>query len=242
MRCAIIADIHGNLKAFQAVLRDIKTSGGVERIWCLGDIVGYGPDPAQCIEFLHSINTISVMGNHDAAAAGMIDTDDFNYDAAAAIKWTSAQLSTSDKKYLGDLPDMVTAKDFTMVHGSPRDPLWEYLLTQTSAEENFPYFDTPYCIIGHSHMPLIFKLKGGSTVHISFQEDSPIYLEDRIIINPGSIGQPRDGDSRASYAIYDSDENSVCLRRVKYDIETTQRRMEQFGLPSFLIARLRCGQ
>ena len=137
MRYAILADIHSNLAAFTAVLDDIEHRGGVEEIWCLGDIVGYGPDPHQCLELLHQHNHICVAGNHDWAAVGKLDTSFFNPDAAAACHWTAQQLSPEDVHYLESLPLVIERNDFTLAHGSPRDPIWEYLLSTSSAKQNF---------------------------------------------------------------------------------------------------------
>lgn len=243
MRYAILADIHGNLNAFQAVLRDIDNSGGVESLLCLGDIVGYGPDPHECIELLQQYDHVCVAGNHDWAAVGKIDTVDFNCAAAVANQWTSQQLSEKDRDYLTALPEIVIKDDFTLVHGSPGDPLWEYVLTPMTAAINAALFSTTFCLLGHSHIPLIFLLAENIAVQIPFIPDNPVKLAyDRMIINPGSVGQPRDGDSRASYILCDSDSAAVCLRRVSYDIAETQKRMRFFALPSYLAARLDYGQ
>jgi len=142
MRYALIADIHANLTAFTAVLDDIKLKGGVEEIWCLGDVVGYGPDPHQCIELLRQYNHVCVAGNHDWAAIGKLDTSNFNPDAAIACRWTAQQLTPEDVKYLESLPLVIQKGDFTLVHGSPREPIWEYLMSTSSAKENFAYFQS----------------------------------------------------------------------------------------------------
>ena len=157
MRYAIIADIHSNLAAFTAVLIDIEHRGEVDELWCLGDIVGYGPDPHQCIELLRQLNHICVAGNHDWAAIDKISTSDFNPEAAAACHWTRQQLSPGDIDYLGSLPLVIEKDDFTLVHGSPREPVWEYLLSTSSARENFAYFQSRFCLVGHSHVPMVFK-------------------------------------------------------------------------------------
>jgi predicted phosphodiesterase len=203
MRYAIMADIHANLAAFTAVLDDIKRRGGAEEVWCLGDVVGYGPDPHQCIELLRQHKHICVAGNHDWAAIGKADTSDFNPDAAAACRWTSQQLSAEDVKYLDSLPLVIDKDDFTLVHGSPRDPVWEYLLSISSAGENFSYFQSQFCLVGHSHVPLVFEYnEAGACSFAEFPTDAVLMLADnRLIINPGGVGQPRDGNPEASYAI-----------------------------------------
>ena len=243
MRCAIVADIHANLAAFMAVLVDIKEQGEVEEIWCLGDIVGYGPEPHRCLELLRQTNHICVAGNHDLAAIGEIDTNQFNPDAVAAIQWTSGQLTPHDELYIKELPLVIERDEFTLVHGSPREPVWEYILSISAASENFAHFKSDYCLVCHSHVPAVFKSgKDGACSFSRFTPESAVGLgEERLIINPGSVGQPRDGDPRASYAIYDSQAGQVKLRRVPYDITATQAKMVEERLPIRLVARLSHG-
>ena len=243
MRYAIIADIHANLAAFMAVLVDIKEQGEVEEIWCLGDIIGYGPDPHQCIELLRQTNHICVAGNHDLAAIGEIDTNQFNPDAVVACGWTARQLTPQDVVYIKDLPLVIERDDFTLVHGSPREPVWEYIMSISGANENFAYFKTKYCLVCHSHVPAVFRLgKGGACSFSKLLPGNAVGLgEERLIINPGAVGQPRDGDPRASYAIYDSKAGQVKLHRVPYDITATQAKMVEQRLPMRLVARLSRG-
>jgi predicted phosphodiesterase len=243
MRCAILGDIHANLVAFETVLQDIEAGGGFDEIWCLGDIVGYGPEPHACIELLCCYSHICVAGNHDRAAVGQIDISDFNPDAARACRWTAQQLTTEDVKYLQNLPDKLTQGDFTLVHGSPRRPIWEYLLSVDRACDNFDYFDTSYCLVGHSHMPLIFEQdKAGNCSGRKIASEIRLTSEShRLIINPGGVGQPRDGDPRASYAIYDSDAQIIHYHRINYDITATQKKMMEHKLPLPLILRLNYG-
>jgi len=243
MRYAIIADIHANLAAFAAVLGDIEQQGGVDEIWCLGDIVGYGPDPHQCIELLRRYNHICVVGNHDLAAIGKFDTSYFNPLAAAACQWTAEQLSRDDVKYLKNLPTTIEKDDFLLVHGSPREPIWEYIVSTSIAVRNFAFFKSPFCLVGHSHIPVVFKYEGGSCLPIRFSPGIGILLgKSRMIINPGGVGQPRDGDPRASYAIYESEGRVIRLYRIPYDISITQDKMMQVGLPIQLITRLKYGR
>ena len=243
MRCAIIADIHANLTAFKAVLDHIERRGGVAEIWCLGDIVGYGPDPHQCIELLRQYNHICVAGNHDWAAIGKADASDFNPDAAVACQWTAQQLSPEDVEYLDNLPMVIEKGDFTLVHGSPRQPIWEYLLSISSARENFAYFSSQFCLVGHSHVPSIFRrTETGDCSFNPFSANVGLALgKSRLIINPGGVGQPRDGDPRASYAIFDSETRMVRLYRVPYDINATQLKMVKHNLPVSLMSRLSHG-
>jgi len=243
VRYAIIADIHANLAAFTAVLSNIERRGGVEEVWCLGDVVGYGPDPHQCIELLRQYNHVCLAGNHDWAAIGKLSLSEFNPDAAVACRWTAQQLSPEDVDYLESLPLVIEKGDFTLVHGSPREPIWEYLLSISSAKENFAYFQSQFCLVGHSHVPLVFRYSQTSACSFSpFSINIGLVLgKSRLIINPGGVGQPRDGDPRASYAIYDSETRMVRLYRVPYDIDVTQNRMVKHNLPMRLVARLSCG-
>jgi diadenosine tetraphosphatase ApaH/serine/threonine PP2A family protein phosphatase len=239
MKYLIIADIHSNLEAFEAVLEDAHNHGGFGHAWCLGDVVGYGPDPSACISLLKTLDPVCVCGNHDLAAVGKIDIGDFNSDAARANRWTSGRLSGDDRDFLLGMPEVLVLDDFTLVHGSPRLPLWEYIAHAFTASDNFSCFDTKYCLVGHTHVPFVFEqdeilvnggqMRNGDTLKLG---------ERRLIINPGGVGQPRDGDPRAGYAIYDSEEHALCHYRVAYDIGATQARMEKEGLPRYLVNRL----
>jgi diadenosine tetraphosphatase ApaH/serine/threonine PP2A family protein phosphatase len=244
MRIAILADIHSNLTAFETVLADIEKRGGVTETWCLGDLVGYGPDPCECIALSRKTCKYCVAGNHDRAAAGKIDTNDFNPRAAEANEWTTVQLKSDDIKYLSSLPLTIEKGEFTLAHGSPRDPIWEYLFSIREAAENLDAFNTPYCLVGHTHQPLVFSFgRFRETSMTKLEHESEIVLgEKRLIINPGGVGQPRDGDARASYGIYDSTIRTFTLYRVAYDIKAVQERMRAHGLPAMLIARLEVGR
>jgi diadenosine tetraphosphatase ApaH/serine/threonine PP2A family protein phosphatase len=234
------------------VLRDIDRRGGVDRIWCLGDIVGYGPDPHECIEALRETAHISTAGNHDLAAIGRVSADEFNPDAAEACRWTTKRLTAADADYLGSLPLAVTQDDFTLVHGSPRDPVWEYILHVSQARDNFDAFNTGVCIVGHSHVPLVFAMERSNGPSRAERETTARQFTDelmltastggaRMIVNPGAVGQPRDGDPRAAYAIYDSENGVITPCRVEYDVAATQARMGAAGLPMGLISRLSYG-
>jgi len=242
MRYVILGDIHSNLEAFEAVLRDADDRGGFDKIWCLGDLVGYGPDPNDCIERLRQFEHVCVAGNHDWAAIGKIDTADFNPVAAQACSWTAQQLTAENVEYLQSLSLNICQEDFTLVHGSPREPIWEYLLSTEGAQDSFAHFETAYCLVGHSHVPLIFELIDSKVVYEMFPEDASLELgKRRLIINPGGVGQPRDGDPRASYALYDTEARTIYHYRVEYDIQATQTKMEKRGLPMPLIMRLSVG-
>ena len=242
MRYAIMADIHANLTAFEAVLEDMERRGGVDEIWCLGDVVGYGPDPHECIERLRRYRHVCVAGNHDWAAIGKISIAEFNPDAALACQWTAGQLNQKDIRYLEKLPLSLDRDIFKLVHGSPREPIWEYVISTSIASENFGFFQSPYCLVGHSHVPLVFKEEDGSCTFTRLVDNLGLALgESRLIINPGGVGQPRDGDLRASYALYDSDTRMIRLYRIPYDVTAVQDRMIEKGLPIRLAVRLQYG-
>ena len=242
MKYLVIADVHSNLEAFQAVLEDANNHGGFGHVWCLGDVVGYGPDPSACISLLKTLDPVCVCGNHDLAAVGKIDIGDFNSDAARANRWTSGRLTGDDRDFLLGLPEVLVQDDFTLVHGSPRFPLWEYIAHAFTASDNFRCFDTKYCLVGHTHVPFVFE-QDEILVNEGYMGDDDILKmgERRLIINPGGVGQPRDGNPCASYAIFNSEDRALYHYRVSYDVESTQARMEKEGLPEFLITRIARG-
>jgi len=236
MSVLVIADVHANLAALDAVLSEV---GDFDACWCLGDTVGYGPDPGACIKRVREINTVSVAGNHDLATTGNISLKDFNPLAAAAARWTQVQLTADEATYLRGRPDSAVMGDCFLVHGSPRLPVCEYILDVVAAQHSFDCFETPWCLVGHTHRPAVFELAHGHCMQIDFRNGDLIELNDRrLILNPGSVGQPRDGDPRASYAIYDIDAATFTLHRVEYDIQLTQARMRAAGLPEALTQRL----
>ena len=242
MRALIVSDIHSNLEALLAVLEDATRLGGFDEVWCLGDIVGYGPNPNECIDLLCGHTYVSVVGNHDLAAIGRLSTRDFNRSAALAAEWTAARLSPQHAELLASLPETVRKGDFTLVHGSLRRPVWEYVVSADAARATFGLMETPFCLVGHSHMPFICREGDSEYSFDPFPEGDRFHLgADRLIINPGGVGQPRDGDPRTSYAVYDSDEGTIQGVRVSYPIEATQEKMRRAGLPQRLIERLSFG-
>lgn len=241
MRILIISDIHANLNALESVLSD---AGEFDAVWCLGDLVGYGPDPNECVQRVRELpNLECVTGNHDAAARNQIATGTFNSEAQQAIQWTRNTLTKSSLTFLKSLPERVNLDHVTLVHGSPRQPIWEYLLDTSTATTNFQYFATSYCFVGHTHLPVIYHLSEISRLaRLSIPKAKiQMTLVPRTMINPGSIGQPRDHDARAAYAIYDPDERTWEYRRVPYDILSVQSRMKAAGLPERHIRRLTSG-
>lgn len=238
----VISDIHANLVALRAVIAE---AGAVDEVWSLGDIVGYGPKPRECIDLVRSLNpTISVVGNHDHASIGRIPLADFNPIARAASQWTATQLDLDHVQYLENLPLKQTSGEVTVVHGSPRFPVWEYVYNARVAAKNFSSFDSKLCFLGHTHVPLHVteaEALGDGEAHHPDASETFGFDSARTIVNPGSVGQPRDGDPRAAYAIYDPDDNQITFRRVAYDIETTQSQMREVGLPDPLVRRLARG-
>jgi len=245
MRCLVLSDIHSNLEALEAVLRD---AGRVDEVWCLGDVVGYGPDPNACVQLLRSLSPACIAGNHDWATLGKLDLQDFNPDARQANLWNRRQLAPGNLAWLENLPETIVKPPFTLAHGSPRFPIWEYIIYNSTARASFDHFDTPYCLVGHTHTPAVFRLveagEGGGTLCelITPGVGEMIALgAERAILNPGGVGQPRDGDPRASYVLLDLDGLTAEYRRVEYDVEKTQAKMMENDLPTRLVVRLKYG-
>ncbi|MDJ0753783.1 MAG: metallophosphoesterase family protein [Ardenticatenaceae bacterium] len=243
MRVLVISDIHANLAAFEAVLKD--AAGKWDKIWFLGDLVGYGPNPNECVALLQEHDHLALSGNHDWAVLGKLNIDTFNDYAKHAVMWAQDVLTTESHAYLESLPPMLTPHEmFTIAHASPRQPIWEYILDRGTADANFEHFFTPYCLVGHTHVPIVFeKVEGERTYMLHPLYNEPWHLTGvhRCIINPGSVGQPRDSDPRASYALLDLERMIWEYCRVDYDVETTQQRMRDEGLSERLVARLSFG-
>ena len=242
MRALILSDIHANLEALTAVIGDAETRGGFDALWCLGDLVGYGPDPAACLEMIRRHEFLAVAGNHDYAAVAKSGVERYNSAAKAAIQWTASVLTQPDVDFLADLPTVITEGPFTLVHGSLRNHLEEYLLEEESALATFNLLQSDVCLVGHSHLSFICQENGGAPLFPQFAEDESYQLgEERKIINPGGVGQPRDRDPRPSYALYDSQLQTIVRHRVTYDIHQTQDKMRQANLPQYLVERLSLG-
>ncbi|MDQ3326944.1 MAG: metallophosphatase family protein [Chloroflexota bacterium] len=241
MRFGVISDIHANLVALQAVLQDM---GPVDQYWCLGDVVGYGPSPNECVQTLLDLDHVLVMGNHDAAAVGVLSPRDFNGEARRALEWTSRTLDRENAAYLKAAPEQLTRSEILLVHGSPREPLWEYITNVEQANENFAITVNPYTFVGHTHVPLVFlQDREGNAMSGTPEDDMRLHLAaERMFINPGSVGQPRDGDPRAAYAIVDDEQMHVVFRRVEYDIRETQSAMKAVGASPWLMERIAYGR
>jgi predicted phosphodiesterase len=243
MRVVIVSDIHSNYVALEAVL---AAAGPYDELWNLGDTIGYGPRPNECMAVMRARASVMIAGNHDLACLGLVDLSDFNPEARAANIWNGAQLDPDHREALESLPPMLAVNErFLVAHGSPRDAVWEYLLTRAQAQENFNRFDQQVCFIGHSHVPLCFQRSPGErAVGPHLPEDGETLVlraGTRYIINPGSVGQPRNQDPRAAFAVLDSEAASVTFRRVEYDIAQTQQEMRAAQLPEPLAARLQYG-
>lgn len=245
MRAALVSDIHANLAAFEAVLTHAQAPAPLDAVWCMGDSVGYGPRPSQVIARLRELDARWVAGNHERAATGTMSTEDFNPDAAAAAEWTRSQLSDDERAFLDALPEVITEGDFTQVHGTLRDPIWEYLLSESVCAAHLGLQTTRVSLVGHTHAPALGVLEASGRCGLYRVEDRDaitITQYEKLVFNPGSVGQPRDGDPRAAYAIYDSDAGTITQHRVDYDISETQKLMTEEGLPLWLIQRLARGR
>jgi len=241
MKVLIMSDIHGNYTALDAVLKD---AGKFDKVWCLGDLLGYGPDPNECVKRIKSLkNCTCLLGNHDAAVIGRMDLEAFNRDARLSVEWNQRILKPEHLEFIQNLPEKLVDGDMTLVHGSPRNPVWEYILDWQIAMYNFEFFDTDFCIVGHTHIPVVFEMtEDDSNYHLEILNPTgAVVLQKRSIINPGSVGQPRDRDSRAAFAIYDTDTREWTPRRVEYDISSVQKRIVQAGLPERNSVRLMDG-
>lgn len=239
MRVAVLSDIHSNLVALEAVLASL---GSVDAVWHLGDVVGYGPEPDGVVERLAGLGAIGVQGNHDSAAAGGQEIDWFNPDARAAMEWTRAAISERTRAWLADLPQRHTEGDFGLVHGSPREPLWEYIVSLPIARANLAALTTPIGLYGHTHLPMVFAERDGVVEQIEPRDGSTFALDGRrALVNPGSVGQPRDGIVTASCLVLDTEAQTCTWGRVPYDIAATQAAMTDAGLPRRLVERLAYG-
>jgi diadenosine tetraphosphatase ApaH/serine/threonine PP2A family protein phosphatase len=245
MRILLISDVHANFVALDAVIKD---AGDFGQIWCLGDVVGYGPEPNECIDRLREFDTLCLAGNHDLAVVGRMGLWDFTQSARDVIFWTRHWLTTSNLDWLNALPatPVEVGHGITLVHASPRDPLWEYIVAREVARDNLGFVHTPICFNGHSHMPIMFRKPwdGLKVLEEPLRVNSPLRLTtyDQVFINPGSVGQPRDEDPRAAYALVDLDTMTFTYRRVQYDFTATQKMMKEAKFPDRLVRRLRFGQ
>ncbi|OGP97634.1 MAG: hypothetical protein A2Z51_00945 [Deltaproteobacteria bacterium RBG_19FT_COMBO_52_11] len=238
---AILSDIHGNLEAFRAVIQNLSGER-VERIAFLGDVVGYGADPNECLSLLKSLTGLIVAGNHDYGAVGLTDVSYFNPMAKEAILWTGEKLTEESRAFLRGLPLWHEVEGITFVHATPNESgEWNYIFNPREARESFRAMSGEVVFIGHSHYPLIFAEKEGRIISVLEEEEIILQEGMRYIINVGSVGQPRDRNLRAAYGLYDEGSKKYLLKRVPYDVPTAQKKILKAGLPPFLAQRLALG-
>jgi predicted phosphodiesterase len=241
MRIAVISDIHANLHAFEAVLAEIDTSS-IDEVWCLGDLIGYGPKPNECVELARERARICLVGNHDLAVLGEIDLDTFAGEAGAAARWTQTVLTDEAATFLRSLSPAGRADGVTLAHGSPRDPVWEYVLTAAAAAAALADSEEPLVLVGHSHIALAIASSDGALTGGLAPEGIEVDLAAaQHLLNPGSVGQPRDNDPRAAWIVIDTESHRATFRRTTYLIEQTQAEMREQGLPPALAERLALG-
>jgi predicted phosphodiesterase len=243
MRVAVLSDIHGNLEAFRTVLGRLADLQA-DRMVCLGDIVGYGAQPNECIEIVRSEKILAVLGNHDTRATGMEEPDDFNPTAARAVLWTREQLTDQNREFLASLPREMAIENAFLVHGSIHDTD-RYIFTARDVRDNFEMLGELsgpplICFFGHTHLPV--AVSAGNGIRQERGEKLLLVADSRYLVNPGAVGQPRDGDPRAAFAVYDTDDRSVIFHRVEYDIAAAQDRIIRAGLPPQLAERLSYGR
>jgi len=248
MRYLILSDIHSNIDALNACVQRAKNAG-YDAAFCCGDLVGYGPNPIEAIDGVRAISAVTIRGNHDRVAAGLDEATQFNPHARHAVYWTRAVLPEAYRQYLAQLP--VGPYDITaqaqIVHGAITDED-DYIFTEADADENFVLTSKPLTFFGHSHFPVVFSSDGNgpATQAASYEFDEFIAVKceagKKLLVNPGSVGQPRDGDARASFAIWDADRSRIEFYRVEYDVKRTQERMRAADLSSYLIERLAHGR
>jgi len=238
VRVGLLSDIHANLVALEAVLAAL---GKVDALWVTGDTVGYGPDPGDTLALLRERRALLVQGNHDRAVATGEGLEFFHDRASDAALLHQRWLSSEDRDALAALPTVIKADRFTLCHGSLRDPLWEYVTTARAAGATLKLAETDHCCNGHTHIPALFHLAGDSSTATHVTQGIPYRLEERTLINPGSVGQPRDGDPRASYAVLDTEAGTATFYRASYLIDETQRRIRARGLPEMFADRLAFG-
>ena len=243
MRFAFISDIHANIEAVESVFEDINGQK-IDEILCLGDIVGYGANPNECVELVSKRCSVILLGNHDAAAGEILSTQHFNIHAKIAIEWTSQNLKKDIKTLLASLPLKNIKPPMTLVHSTPYEPdMWYYITSLEEAAFNFQFFETKLCLVGHTHIPIIIVLDKDKELYV--HQDTSIVFNDaedaRLLINIGSVGKPRDRNPMSCYGIFDSDTGEFNYRRVNYNIEKTKAKMKKIKMTEFLISRLEEG-
>ena len=241
MRVAVISDVHANHHALTAVLGAVDAEG-VDELWCLGDTVGYGPKPNECCDTVRERAALCLVGNHDLVALGELTVAEFNDEAAAAAVWTREVLTPESQAFLRGLEAVAERDDVQLFHASARDHVWEYVLTEEAARATLELTSAPVVLVGHSHVALALNLRKEQVAGGIAPDDTHIELDHRWLLNPGSVGQPRDGDSRAAWLLLDLEARFARFRRVPYPIEETQAEIGEAGLPPLLAVRLAHGE
>jgi diadenosine tetraphosphatase ApaH/serine/threonine PP2A family protein phosphatase len=241
MRVAVISDVHANYHALEAVLTEIDAAR-VDAVWCLGDTVGYGPRPNECCDVVKDRAAYCLVGNHDLVVLGELSVGNFNDEAAAAAVWTTEVLTPESRTFLASLKPFGEVEGVDLFHASARDPVWEYVLTEEAALATLELSHAPLVLVGHSHVALAIAADDGRVDGGPAPGGSKVTLDGRRLLNPGSVGQPRDGDPRAAWLLLDLEERFAEFRRVPYPIERTQAEMRERGLPQVLAARLERGE
>jgi diadenosine tetraphosphatase ApaH/serine/threonine PP2A family protein phosphatase len=243
MRIALVSDVHGNLPAFRAVLDDVAATGA-EETWCLGDLVGYGAQPDACVELARESCELCLAGNHDLVVIDRLPVSEFSSGAAAAALWTRQNIAEESLEFLRGLEPALTGRELGLFHASPRDPVWEYVLSSWQADECFELMEERVGAIGHSHVALYFR-KEDEDEAVGAQAPGGTELDvssGRWLLNPGGVGQPRDGDPRAAWLLLDTGTWTAAWRRVEYPIDEAARAIQAAGLPQMLAQRLYTGQ
>ena len=242
MRVGVISDIHGNVHALEAVLAALDEDAP-DALWCLGDLVGYGPEPNACCTLVAARTELCLVGNHDLGVLGRLDLEEFSHDAAVSARWTGSVLTDESRQYLESLEPTARRGTVGLYHASPRDPVWEYVLSPEVALASLAATSEPLVLVGHSHVALALALAGGRLDGGLAPGGTELDLQsgERWLVNPGSVGQPRDGDARAAYLVLDLDDGRAIFRRVPYPVERTQAAIRERGLPEALAARLEHG-
>jgi predicted phosphodiesterase len=241
MRVAVISDIHANYHALETVLAEVDAAR-VDAVWCLGDTVGYGPRPNECCEIVEALADLCLVGNHDLVVLGELAVSDLNDEAAAAATWTVKVLAPESRAFLARLKPLAALDGVELFHASARDPVWEYVLTEEAARATFELTEAPVVLVGHSHVALELTLDGAEVAGGLAPAGTKIELSGRWLLNPGSVGQPRDGDPRAAWLLLDLERRFAQFHRVAYPVERTQEEMRERGLPRALAARLERGE
>jgi diadenosine tetraphosphatase ApaH/serine/threonine PP2A family protein phosphatase len=240
VRVGVISDVHANLPALEAVIAAI---GVVDALWCLGDVVGYVAEPNECIARLRELEAVCIVGNHDLAALGQVSLETFNADAAAAARWTTAALTPTSRQWLAERAPATAAGPVLLAHGSPYDPVWEYVTSGRVAARSLTCFDGPLCLVGHTHVPSSFVQQPDGRIETEYRVEGDVVSlgETRLLANPGSVGQPRDEDPRAAYLILDSEAATLTWYRTPYPVALAQEKILAARLPERLARRLVVG-